>query len=97
MTVEFTRRATIDLEEIAEHYRAVAGPRVAERFVGRIEGVIARIERSPQTARGVLARPGMKAASLILFPYVIFFRVLGEGHIRIVHIRHTARRPWEGT
>jgi plasmid stabilization system protein ParE len=32
-------------------------------------------------------------APLIRYPYKVFYRALGD-RIRILHIRHTARRPW---
>jgi hypothetical protein len=37
----------------------------------------------------------MRVVSLVRYPFSIFYRVIDDT-IRILHIRHTARRPWDG-
>jgi plasmid stabilization system protein ParE len=49
----------------------------------------------PLSAPRVEQRPGLHVAAVICYPFKIFYRVFDD-HIRIVHIRHTARRPWSG-
>jgi plasmid stabilization system protein ParE len=61
----------------------------------RIREVIAHIATHPASAAPVAERPGMRVAPLIRYPYKIFYRVL-EDRVRVVHIRHTSRRPWPG-
>jgi hypothetical protein len=40
-------------------------------------------------------RPDVRMMPLVRYPYKIFYRILGDT-IRILHIRHAARRPWGG-
>jgi toxin ParE1/3/4 len=94
MKVEFTTRATYDLRKVAADSRAF-GDTVTLAVEARIRDVIAHIAAHPESAQPVAERPGMRVAPLIRYPYRIFYRVL-EDRIRIVHIRHTSRRPWPG-
>jgi toxin ParE1/3/4 len=92
MKVEYTNQATADLRKISADSREF-GEAVAAALEARIRKVIARIAEYPETAAPVVERPGIRVVPLIRYPYKIFFRVL-DGRVRIVHIRHTARRPW---
>jgi plasmid stabilization system protein ParE len=92
MKIEFTKQALADLRKISADSLAFGEP-VAARVEARIHGVIARLAAHPEAAARVAERPGMHVVPLIRYPYKIFYRVI-EGGVRIVHIRHTARRPW---
>jgi toxin ParE1/3/4 len=92
MKVEFSKRAAADLRKVS------AGSRVFGEAVGaavelRIRQIIAHIAAHPQAAARVIERPGMHVVPLIRYPYKIFYRVF-EDRVRILHIRHTSRRPW---
>jgi plasmid stabilization system protein ParE len=92
MRVEYTNRALADLRKISADSRAF-GDVVTAALEARIRKVVARIAEHPEMAAPVVERPGMRVVPLVRYPYKIFFRVL-EGRVRILHIRHTARRPW---
>jgi toxin ParE1/3/4 len=96
MKVEYSRRAVADLRKISADSRRAFGDRVAEALEARTRAVIDRISRDPLSAPKVEQRPGMHVAPLIRYPFGIFYRVF-EDRVRIVHIRHTARRPWQGS
>lgn len=93
MKVVWTDEALGDLAEIAEyvtiHYPAVAP--VVER---RIQAVVSRIGRWPQSARRSTKRPGIRVVPLGRYPYKIFYRVTEES-VEILHVHHAARRPWD--
>ena len=93
MTVVYSPRAIRDLEHIAAYYRTVADPKLAAAISERIEQVIDRVARRPETAPQVVERPGIRAVLVLRYPYKIFYRSRGVV-IEILHIRHTARRPW---
>jgi toxin ParE1/3/4 len=95
MRVEFSKRAVADLRKISADSRRVFGDRVAEALESRIRAVVDRISREPLSAPEVEQRPGLHVAPLIRYPFKVFYRVF-DGRLRIVHIRHTARRPWRG-
>lgn len=95
MSVIYSPRAIRDLEKIADYYRAVADRKIAAAISDRIENVINRIARQPQSAPPLAARPAIRVVLVLSYPYKIFYRIRGDV-IEILHIRHTARRPWAG-
>src|SRR5436309_751319 len=95
MNVIYSPRAIRDLERIATYYAAVADPNLARAVGARIEQVITRIVRNPFSAPRLTKRPEVRIALVLRYPYKLFYRVRGDA-IEILHIRHTARRRWEG-
>jgi toxin ParE1/3/4 len=96
MRIVYAPRAIRDLEEIGAYYREVAAPRVAAAIGERIERVVDRLALQPESAPHVVDRPGMHAVPVQRTPYKIFYRLQGDV-VEILHIRHTARRPWQGS
>jgi plasmid stabilization system protein ParE len=92
MKVEYSKRAIADLRKVSAD-SLVFGGAVAAAVETRLREIIAHIAEHPQAAAPVVERPGMRVIPLIRYPYKIFYRVFEE-RIRIVHIRHTSRRPW---
>lgn len=95
MKVEYSKQAVTDLRKIAVDSRRGFGDRVADALEARIRTVVDHISRYPLSAPEVERRPGMHVAPLARYPFKIFYRVLDD-RVRILHIRHTARRPWQG-
>ena len=95
MNVIYSPRALRDLQRIAAYYQSVADPNIARAVGARIEHVINRIARNPLSAPRLTKRKGVRVALVFRYPYKIFYREGGD-EIEILHIRHTARRPWEG-
>jgi toxin ParE1/3/4 len=95
MKVEYSNRALADLRKISADSRRAFGDRVAESLETRIRALIERISKDPLSAPEIEQRPGVHVVPLIRYPFKIFYRVL-EDRVRIQHIRHTARRPWQG-
>ena len=95
MKVEYTNRALADLRKISADSRAVFGEAVAAALEARLRAVVRHITERPESAPRVVERPGVRVFPLIRYPYKIFYRVLDDG-VRILHIRHTSRRPWAG-
>jgi plasmid stabilization system protein ParE len=93
MKVEYTNRAIADLRKVSADSRAAFGDAVGTALEARIRTVISHIAQHPEAAPRVVERPGMRVFPLIRYPYKIFYRVLDD-RVRILHIRHTARRPW---
>ena len=93
MKVAYSKRALTDLQYIAAYYATVSDPRVAAAVAASIGRVVARIARYPESGRAVVQRPGVRVVLLPRYRYKIFYRTSGDS-IRIVHIRHTSRRPW---
>jgi toxin ParE1/3/4 len=95
MTVEYSRRALTDLRDIAAYYTSSDSPAVGEAVAARVEEVVARLETAPRSGRAVPDREGVRVAPLLRYSYNVFYAVIGQT-VRVVHIRHTSRRPWTG-
>lgn len=93
MKVEYSNRALSDLRKISADSRRIFGDRVATELGVRIQTIVERIRRAPESAPPVEQRSGVRVVLLIRYPYKIFNRIL-QDRIRILHIRHTSRRPW---
>jgi toxin ParE1/3/4 len=94
MRVRYTRRALDDLKAIYS-YIAADNPKAAravELVIRRTAGLLADFPHlGVQTERSSQYR-GIKAGR---YPYRIYYRIRDD-EIWIVHIRHMARRPWQG-
>jgi toxin ParE1/3/4 len=94
MRVKYSKRAVADLRQIAAYYARSDDPAVGERIAERIQQVVARIAVTPLSGRPVVQRPGVRVVPLLSYRYKVFYTVVGDS-IRIVHIRHTSRRPFD--
>jgi plasmid stabilization system protein ParE len=95
MRVEYSRRALSDIRDLAAYYASSDAPSVGEAVAARIQEVVMRLSQAPQSGRPVAERPGVRVVPLLRFRWNIFYAVRGDS-LRIVHIRHTSRRPWAG-
>jgi len=93
MKVEFTNRAVGDLRKISTQSRKEFGASVATALELRIRNIVKQIGKAPESAPRVEQRPGMRVLPLVRYPFKVFYRIVGDT-VRILHIRHTARRPW---
>jgi toxin ParE1/3/4 len=100
MRVEYSKRALADLRQIAAYYARSGHSAIADRIAERIQQVIARIAVSPLSSRVAIERTrcrpeaGRPRRAAPSYRYKIFYRIAGDA-IRIVHIRHTSRRPYD--
>ena len=90
---EYSKRTIADLRLIAAHYARSGDPATAARIAERIQEIVGRIAVSPLSGRPVVQRPGVLVAPL---PSLLLDFLRGMGDIiRIVHFRHTSRRPYD--
>jgi toxin ParE1/3/4 len=95
MKVEYAKRALSDLRNIADYHQHSDNPALGERIEAAINRTVGRIARAPDRGRPVVQRPGVRVVALLRYRYLIFYRVTADA-VRILHIRHTSRRPWTG-
>jgi len=67
---------------------------VAEEIETYFRKIIAQIGDDPLSRPPVAGRTGVHVAALVYYPFKIFYRVFDDS-VRILHIRHTARRQWK--
>ena len=93
MRVRYTPRAFADREAIFEYINR-RNPRAAQEVTAFIEKRISELGDSEIRHR-VISKLGVHALWLGRYPYIIYYRVVRD-EISVVHIRHAARRSWEG-
>lgn len=91
MKIRVTRRARNDMLEILS-FVAEKSPQGAARVAAAIDAGMSFLSESP---RGGLRTDHAELYVKILpdCPYKIFYRLKADA-IEVVHIRHSARRPW---
>jgi toxin ParE1/3/4 len=93
MRIAYSPRAIRDLDHIAAYYRTVADQKIAAAIAERIEYVVNRLGLYPKSAPRVVSRTDVRVALVFRYPYKIYYRVRTDV-VEILHIRHTARKPW---
>jgi toxin ParE1/3/4 len=94
MKVEYSNRVLADLRKLSAGSQATFGHRVAAVLEARIRAIVEQIRQAPESAPRVEQRPGVRVVPLVRYPYKIFYRIPNDT-VRILHVRHTSRRPWE--
>jgi plasmid stabilization system protein ParE len=91
MKLRFSEPAQNDLSAIYA-YIAERDVGAAGRVVARLKDVSARLALNPHIGHPT-TRKGVRVFSVRTYPYVIFYTIR-QHEVQILHIRHTARRPW---
>jgi addiction module RelE/StbE family toxin len=93
MKVRYTLRAQADLDAIYTYLDRRA-PAAARSVKELIERRIARLADFPFMAPETDEK-GIRELTIVRYPYQVYYEVQDD-EIWIIHIRHTARRPWLG-
>lgn len=94
MRVRFTPRAFSDREAIFD-YLVTRSPNGARNVLARISAAIDLLAAQPEMGYRT-ENPQVRVKFVGDYPYMIFYRIRGND-LEILHIRHTARRPWFGS
>ena len=95
MRVTYSPRALAQLEQIF-NYIAAEDPTTAAVVVTRIGNLASLLSEHPYIGRPT-DKAGVHVLSVPRYPYVLFYKVMVEtDEIRILRVRHTARRPLKG-
>jgi plasmid stabilization system protein ParE len=94
MKVDYTNRAVADLLSITAYYEGVGSPGVGARIAAQIDEVVERIAAWPESGKLVMKGQGLRVIPLRRYPYLIFYEIFEPETVRVLHIRHTSRRPW---
>jgi plasmid stabilization system protein ParE len=61
--------------------------------VARIENFVSLLSKYPTIGR-TTDKEGVRLMGLRPYPYVVFYKIIaGKNEVRILRVRHTARRP----
>jgi plasmid stabilization system protein ParE len=92
MRIRYRAQALADLEEIYR-YLEPRSPAGARNVLRAIQEAIKQVGREPFSAVQT-SDPRVRVKVLGHYRYKIFYDVTDVETIEIVHVRHTARRPW---
>jgi plasmid stabilization system protein ParE len=92
MTLRVTPRARNDLRDILE-YIAKENPTAADRVRRAFLDAIKLVATRPHLGLRNAKVPELRSRLVARYPYRIHYRV-EDADVWIVHIRHSARRPW---
>src|SRR5271170_1930935 len=90
MNVVYAPRALRDLNSIGA-YLTGHNPTGAANVLGAIKSSIDTLSFFPQIGR-LVDDAGHRRVPVLRYPYLLFYRVLGD-ELLILHIQHTTRRP----
>jgi toxin ParE1/3/4 len=91
MKVVWSESALAQLDRIFA-YIARDNPSAAKTVAQRIRATAALLGNSPRLGRAT-DQEGVFVLAMSRYPYFIFYRISKrDGHVRIIRVRHTARR-----
>jgi plasmid stabilization system protein ParE len=94
MRIRYTARARADLAEIFE-YISRDDLAAAKRVQRAIFEAIELLAAFPYLGIRNVRSTELRSKLVSRYPYRLHYRLKGQ-ELWVVHIRHTARRPWEG-
>jgi plasmid stabilization system protein ParE len=94
MRVRYTPRAFADREQIFE-YLQQRSPSGARNVLASIREAAAQLAEQPRSGYAT-ENSDVRVKFVGRYPYKIFYRVRDDS-VEVLHIRHTARRPWQGS
>ncbi len=94
MRTTYRARALADIDDIAR-YLEKRSPTGARNVVRAIHDGIRAIAEQPYGSERT-NYPDIRVKVVRRYRYKIFYRIIDADTVRIIHIRHTSRRPWEG-
>lgn len=93
MRIEHHPSIAAELEEIRDFYES-RSEGLGTDFVDEFERQVWRIAAMPE--RWMVVRRDIRRSLMKRFPYVIFFRIIGEERVRITVVKHEKRHPSYG-
>jgi len=90
MRLEYHPAVANELEKIRDYYEQKSNG-LGDRFVDELEQQIFLIAAMP--SRWQIVRGDVRRALMRRFPYVIYFRNLEVGTIRVTVVKHMKRHP----
>jgi len=93
MRVRYRTQARADIDEIRRYLqkRSRSG---AQNVLRSIRASVRFIAENPRASEET-DDPDVRVKVVIEYPYKIFYSIHPD-FIEVLHIRHSARRPWEG-
>ncbi len=92
MIVRYSAQALSDIEAIRDYLHDLS-PQGALNLARAIYAGIQLVVEQPLVGQQT-NNPGVRVKVVRRYRYKIFYSVLDEQTVEILHVRHTSRRPW---
>jgi len=92
MKVRYRARALADIDGIFQ-YLNERSPTGARNVLRALAGAIDDVGSHPMASPGT-SDPDIRVKILGRYRYKIFYSIVADEFVEIVHVRHAARRPW---
>ena len=94
MKLRYSRRALAELDAILSDLSG-KNPAAARSLRARVFQIGERISQFPDGFQEVAERPGVRRVPIVRYPYLVFYKVLGDEAV-VLRVVHGARKdPWE--
>ncbi len=90
MRVEYHPAVEIELREIRNYYDA-RSPGLGARFIDEFERQVLAVAAAPE--RWMVVTGDIRRCLMRRFPYVVYFRQVGQQRLRITVVKHQRRHP----
>ena len=94
MMIEYHPSVAAELEEIRDYYEGKSEG-LGMAFVDELEQQLLRVAAMP--GRWMIVRGNLRRSLMKRFPYVIFFREINGGGIRVTVVKHEKKHPSFGS
>ncbi|MBX3342650.1 MAG: type II toxin-antitoxin system RelE/ParE family toxin [Nitrospira sp.] len=90
MIIEYHPAIEQELREIRDYYEA-RSPGLGYRFLDEFERQVLRIAAAP--LQWTVVERDLRRSLMKRFPYIIYFRIVGQDVLRITVVKHQRRHP----
>lgn len=94
MRVVLHPKVSADISSIVEYYEEIAGSELADEFYRELGSFIKDAAERPESFS--IRLRDIRRVNLHRFPYHFLFRIVDNDTIRVLVVRHHARRPTLG-
>ena len=95
MRIRYRAQALGDIDEISRYFNE-RSPSDALNVLRAIYAGIRLIAEQPYASQRA-DNPDIRVKPVRRYRYKIFYSIVDEDTVEIIHVRHTSRRPWQGS
>lgn len=92
MILRYRAQALADIDEIHSYLRE-RSPQGAQNVLRAIYTALHLIAEQPHSSPNTDV-PDIRAKVMTRYRFKIFYRIVDENTVEVIHVRHTARVPW---
>jgi len=90
MIIDYNQWVENDLREVIDYYDSIKAE-LSDDFLDLYEKVIDDLVFMPE--RFPIIEANLRQVIIQTFPYLVYYRIISENHIRIIGVKHQKRNP----